>query len=352
MDPSHYTLEFEKPLRELEAQLQSLRETSEKSHVDVSEEMAAFERKIEQTKRTVYSNLSVWQKVQIARHPRRPTSLDYIGFFFEDFEELHGDRLYRDDPAFVGGPAFFQGRPVMIIGQQKGRDTKGNLRRNFGCPHPEGYRKALRLMKMAEKFRMPVISFIDTPGAFPGIGAEERHVAEAIAVNIREMSLLEVPIIAIVIGEGGSGGALGAALADRVIVLENAYYSVISPEGCAAILWKDRAHAPEAAEALALNSRALLDFGVADEIVEEPFGGSHRDPAAAAASLLKSISRHLDEIRTSPVEDLLEARYQKYRAIGVFEEIVQASPPPTPADDTDHHSAPNGTTPSSVNGES
>jgi len=357
MDSSHYTLEFEKPLRELEAQLQSLRETSEKSKMDVSEEIAAFERKIEQTKREVYSNLSVWQKVQIARHPKRPTSLVYIGFFFEDFEELHGDRLYRDDPAFVGGPAFFQGRPVMVIGQQKGRDTKGNLRRNFGCPHPEGYRKALRLMKMAEKFHLPILSFIDTPGAFPGIGAEERHVAEAIAVNIREMSLLKVPVIAVVIGEGGSGGALGAALADRVIVLENAYYSVISPEGCAAILWKDRANAPDAAEALSLNSQSLLDFGVADEIVEEPFGGAHRDHAAIAANLLKALQRNLDALRAMPADERIQARYQKYRKIGIFEETLpvidnpgETNPEPTIGPTAETEPARNGTGVSDLNG--
>ncbi|MGF1530059.1 MAG: acetyl-CoA carboxylase carboxyltransferase subunit alpha [Puniceicoccaceae bacterium] len=339
MDSSHYTLEFEKPLRELEAQLESLKEASLKSQVEVSEEICAFEKKLELTKRSVYSNLTVWQRVQIARHPKRPTSLDYISFFFEDFEEIHGDRLYRDDPAFVGGPAFFKGRPVMVIGQQKGRDTKGNLRRNFGCPHPEGYRKALRMMKMAEKFRMPVISFIDTPGAFPGIGAEERHVAEAIAVNIREMSTLRTPIIAVVIGEGGSGGALGAAVADVLIVLENAYYSVISPEGCAAILWKDRSHAPAASEALALSCDKLLEFGIADEIVEEPFGGAHRDHPTTAANLLKAIEARLEPLLSLPVDALLENRYQKYRAIGRFEENIPTPPVPDSVSATTESSA-------------
>ncbi|MGB0743757.1 MAG: acetyl-CoA carboxylase carboxyltransferase subunit alpha, partial [Opitutales bacterium] len=250
MEDVTYTLEFEKPLRELEKQLHTLEAVSEESKVDVTREIEAIEVKIEKTKAQIYSNLTAWQRVQLSRHPKRPYSLDYIERIFTDFEELHGDRRFREDAAVVGGPAFLEGKPVMVIGQQKGRNTRDNLKRNFGCPHPEGYRKAMRLMEMAEKFNLPVITLIDTPGAYPGIGAEERHVAEAIAVNIRDMSALKVPIVTIVIGEGGSGGALGMAVADEVMILENGYYSVISPEGCAAILWKDRAAAPQAAEAL------------------------------------------------------------------------------------------------------
>jgi len=317
MQNSDFSLEFEKPLRELDDQLRRLRETSAQSNMDVSEEITAIERKIEKTKREVYSGLTVWQRVQLARHPKRPTSLDHIGFLCTGFEEIHGDRLFKDDPAFVGGPAYFNDRPVMVIGQQKGRDTKGNLRRNFGCPHPEGYRKALRLMRMADKFGMPILSLIDTPGAFPGIGAEERHVAEAIAVNIREMSLLEVPIIAVVIGEGGSGGALGVALADAVLILENAYYSVISPEGCAAILWKDRKFAPDAAEALRLSSDSLLEHGVVDEVIEEPFGGAQSDPKVAAENLRSAISRHLNRLCRLKPEKLLQHRYDRFRKLGV-----------------------------------
>jgi len=320
MEKSEFTLEFEKPLRELESQLRRLQETTEQSNMDVSDEIAAFERKIEKTKREVYSGLTIWQRVQLARHPKRPTSLDHISFLFQGFEEIHGDRMFKDDPAFVGGPAFFNGRPVMVIGQQKGRDTKGNLRRNFGCPHPEGYRKAMRLMRLAEKFGMPVISLIDTPGAFPGIGAEERHVAEAIAVNIREMSLLEVPIIAVVIGEGGSGGALGVALADTVLILENAYYSVISPEGCAAILWKDRKFAPEAAEALGLSGESLLKYGVVDEVIEEPFGGAQSGPEETADNLRSALVKHLTRLSRMKTVNLLQHRYDRFRKLGVYSE--------------------------------
>lgn len=319
MAQTEFILEFEKPLRDLERQLNHLRESSNTSKVDVDKEIAAIEKKISETKKDLYSGLTPWQRIQLARHPRRPTSLDYIDTLFTNFEEIHGDRLYRDDPAFVGGPAFFEDQPVMVLGQQKGRDTKGNLRRNFGCPNPEGYRKALRLMKMAEKFRMPLISFIDTPGAYPGIGAEERHVAEAIAVNIREMAVLEVPSIGVIIGEGGSGGALGVGVVDRMLIFENAYYSVISPEGCAAILWKDRANAPEAAEALKLDARNLIDFGVADEVLKEPFGGAHSDPVEASENLRKALSKHLNELKSQPVHQLINSRYDRYREIGPYE---------------------------------
>jgi acetyl-CoA carboxylase carboxyl transferase subunit alpha len=323
MAQTEFLLEFEKPLRELERQLISLRESSSTSKVDAETEILAIEAKIAETKKELYTNLTPWQRIQLARHPRRPTSLDYIAALFTDFQELHGDRMFRDDPAFVGGPAFFDGEPIMVIGQQKGRDTKGNLRRNFGCPHPEGYRKAMRLMRMAEKFKMPIISLIDTPGAYPGIGAEERHVAEAIAVNIREMSILKVPTIGVIIGEGGSGGALGVGVTDRMLIFENAYYSVISPEGCAAILWKDRANAPQAAEALKLDARNLIEFGVADEVLAEPFGGAHSNHEAAAAALGKALRRHLGDLKKLSVDDLINARYDRYRKIGPFDEVPE-----------------------------
>ncbi|HQU09791.1 MAG TPA: acetyl-CoA carboxylase carboxyltransferase subunit alpha, partial [Opitutales bacterium] len=270
-----FTLPFEKPIKELEEHLNSLRHKSDASNVDLSTEIKAMEVKLKATQKEVYSKLSAWDRIQLARHPQRPYSLDYIQSVFEDFQELHGDRAFRDDAAVVGGTAFLDGQPVIVLGQQKGRNTKENIFRNFGYPHPEGYRKALRLMKMAERFKIPVISIIDTAGAFPGIGAEERHVAEAIAVNLREMSCLGVPIVAVVIGEGGSGGALGVGVADRVLILENAYYSVISPEGCAAILWKDRAFAPQAAEALKITAGQLKELGVVDRVIAEPMGGAH-----------------------------------------------------------------------------
>jgi acetyl-CoA carboxylase carboxyl transferase subunit alpha len=274
-------------------------------------------------KAEIYSNLTPWQRVQLSRHPRRPYSLDYIARIFSDFEELHGDRRFNEDAAIVGGPAFFDGQPVMVLGQQKGRNTRENLKRNFGCPHPEGYRKALRLMKMAEKFGLPVITFIDTPGAYPGIGAEERHVAEAIAVNIRDMSTLEVPIISVVIGEGGSGGALGMAVADEVMILENGYYSVISPEGCAAILWKDRAAAPQAADALKFSPEYLKKFGVVDRVISEPLGGAHRDYEAAAEALKAAIDEALLKLKRKSLKRLLDDRYAKFRALGEYADSEQ-----------------------------
>ena len=320
MEDSTYTLEFEKPLRELEKQLITLQKVSEDSNVDVSKEIKAIESKLEQLKSNVYSDLSPWQRVQLCRHPKRPYALDYIERIVSDFEELHGDRRFKDDLAIVGGTAIFEGQPVMILGQQKGRNTKDNLKRNFGCPNPEGYRKALRLMQMAEKFNLPIITLVDTPGAYPGIGAEERHVAEAIAVNIRDMSALSVPIISIVIGEGGSGGALGIAVADTVMILENSYYSVISPEGCAAILWKDRAAAPKAAEALKFSPENLKELGVVDTIISEPAGGAHRDYDLAAKSLKKEIKSALNKLLKLDTGALLEQRYSKFRNMGVFEE--------------------------------
>ncbi len=315
-----YTLEFEKPLQILDDQLVNLKRTAKEQDVDLIDAIRSIEKQINDTKASIYKDLTAWQKIQLARHPQRPYSLDYIERIFDDFQELHGDRCYQDDQAIIGGTAFFQGQPVMIIAQQKGRNTKENLKRNFGSPNPEGYRKALRLMKMAEKFKLPIISLVDTPGAYPGIGAEERHVAEAIAVNIREMSQFQVPIFAIIIGEGGSGGALGVAVADRVLIMENAYYSVITPEGCAAILWKNRAHAPEAAEALKINADKLLELGVVDGIIKEPAGGAHTDHDAAANILKGVIDKELKASKDKTVDEMLEARYQKFRAMGVFQE--------------------------------
>ena len=318
-----HTLDFEKSIRDLESQLEELLESSRKSDVDprrVSTAAKVIEAEIETAKREIYSNLTPWQKIQISRHPNRPYTLDFVERVFDDFEELHGDRTFGEDSAMVGGPAKLDGRSIMVVGQQKGRDTEENLKRNFGCPNPEGYRKALRLMKMAEKFSMPVVSLIDTPGAYPGIGAEERHVAEAIAVNIKEMAALQVPVVAIVIGEGGSGGALGIAVADRVLIFENAYYSVISPEGCAAILWKDRKYASDAASALRLSPQDLLELGVVDGVLPEPLGGAHRDWDSTAESLREALRLALDELRGLAPEKLLETRYAKYRDMGVFSE--------------------------------
>jgi len=325
MEKPHHTLEFEKPIRDLEKQLEQLNQLSLENNMDASVEISAIEKKIDATKKSVYTNLTAWQRVLIARHPRRPYALDYIAAIFTGFQELHGDRQYKDDRALIGGTAFYQGRAVMIIAQQKGRDTKENILRNFGMPNPEGYRKALRLMKLAEKFSMPIVCFIDTPGAYPGIGAEERHVAEAIAVNIREMSALQTPIIAIVIGEGGSGGALGIGVTDRVLVFENSYYSVISPEGCAAILWKDRAAAPQAAEALKLDAKELVNMRIADEMLPEPFGGAHTSPDKAAKTLDAALKKHLAELSSMKMDALLEARYQRYRTLGEYSEASPGS---------------------------
>jgi acetyl-CoA carboxylase carboxyl transferase subunit alpha len=322
MERPAYLLEFEKPLRELEKQLEALHQQSLENNIDMSAELATIEAKIETTKRDIYTNLTPWQRVQVARHPKRPYALDYVAALCEDFQELHGDRQFNDDRALVGGTAFFEGRSVMIIAQQKGRDTKENIVRNFGMPQPEGYRKALRLMKLAERFGLPVITFIDTPGAYPGVESEARHVSEAIAVNLREMAMLKVPSVAVIVGEGGSGGALGIGVTDRVLIFENAYYSVISPEGCAAILWKDRAHAPKAAAALKLNAANLKELGVVDEVIAEPLGGAHNDPAAATAALKKALSQHLGELVTLETAQLLDNRYERYRALGEYREVA------------------------------
>jgi acetyl-CoA carboxylase carboxyl transferase subunit alpha len=320
METPAYVLEFEKPLRELTKQLDELRQQSIETNVDLTHEISSIEKKMEALRRETYSTLTPWQKVQIARHPKRPYALDYVGLMCEDFREFHGDRQFNDDRALVGGTAFFNGDAVMIIAQQKGRDTKEKIARNFGMPQPEGYRKALRLMKMAEKFDLPVLTFIDTPGAFPGIESEARHVSEAIAVNLREMAMLRTPSISVVVGEGGSGGALGIGVTDRVLIFENSYYSVISPEGCAAILWKDSAAAPKAADALKLSADNLEKLGVVDEVIAEPLGGAHNDATQAAAALKYSLHKHLNDLRALDLDALLEARYERYRRLGVYEE--------------------------------
>ncbi len=313
-------LEFEKPLVELQRQLDELRSQSSGHQIDCTAEIAQMEKKIAETRAKIYHNLTAWQRVQIARHTGRPFMLDFVQHAFDDFFELHGDRHIGDDHAMPAGFATIGGIRCVLIGHQKGRDLKENLKRNFGSAHPEGYRKALRLMRLAEQFQLPVITLIDTPGAYPGIGAEERNIAEAIAFNLKEMMALKTPIISIVIGEGGSGGALGVGVADRVLMLENAYYSVISPEGAAAILWKHRQHAPEAADALRITAGQLKELGVIDGIIPEPEGGAHRDHAKAAANLKSAILRGLKELEKLPCEKLLAERYAKFRAFGEFEE--------------------------------
>jgi acetyl-CoA carboxylase carboxyl transferase subunit alpha len=310
-------LDFEKPITELEKKIQELKSFTENKKIDLSSEVKHLEEKLEGLKKDIYSNLTPWQRVQIARHPQRPYTLDYINTLMSDFIELHGDRSFADDKAIIGGFARFDDKKIMVIGHQKGRDIKENLKRNFGCAHPEGYRKALRLMQTAEKFNLPVVIFIDTPGAYPGIGAEERGQAQAIALNLREMSSIAVPLLAIVIGEGGSGGALGIGVTDRVCVLENAYYSVISPEGCAAILWKSSSKAAEAAEVLKLTAQDLLKMNIIDEVVPEPLGGAHRDPQKMTETIKEVINRNLNELSGLRKEELLKARYKKFRDIGV-----------------------------------
>ncbi|MFV1993900.1 MAG: acetyl-CoA carboxylase carboxyltransferase subunit alpha [Verrucomicrobiales bacterium] len=313
-------LEFEKPIVDLERQLEELKKASEGQDIGVSKQIGEIESKIAETKSEIYSSMTPWQRVQIARHPARPFMLDYVDRCFDDFLELHGDRHIGDDQAMPGGFARLEGRNCMIVGHQKGRDTKENLKRNFGSANPEGYRKALRLMKLSEKCDSPIIALIDTPGAYPGIGAEERNIAEAIAFNLREMMLLEVPIVAAVIGEGGSGGALGIGVADRVIMLENAYYSVISPEGCAAILWKDRKYAAEAAEAMRLTASDLKGLHIVDEVIPEPTGGAHHDHAVAATNLKEALVRNVTELERLPTKTLINDRYEKFRAFGEYDE--------------------------------
>lgn len=313
-------LDFEKPLIELERQIAHLKRLARERGLEVDSEIGPIERKLEDLRQEIYGDLTPMQRVQVARHVRRPYTLDYIRSLFTDFVELKGDRLFRDDPAIVGGWARFDERPVVVIGHQKGRDTKENLRRNFGMPHPEGYRKALRLMQMASRFGAPIITFIDTPGAYPGLGAEERGQAEAIARNLETMASLETPIIAVVIGEGGSGGALALAMADRVLMLQHAIYSVISPEGCAAILWNDASQKERAAEALKLTAEDVLELGVVDEIIPEPPGAAHSDADATKRAVGEVMARHLKELAKINPKKLVQSRAKKYMEMGSFTE--------------------------------
>ena len=313
---SSIVLDFERPILELERKINELKSLASDGSIDLVEEIKTLETRLEKLKKEVFESLTPWQRVQIARHPKRPYTTDYINMITMDFVEIHGDRMFNDDKAMIGGLAKIDGEKVLIVGHQKGRDTKENLMRNFGSAHPEGYRKAMRLMQLANKFDIPIIAFIDTPGAYPGIGAEERGQANSIAYNLREMMLLKVPVIVVVIGEGGSGGALGIGIGDRVYVMENAYYSVISPEGCAAILWKDRLKAPEAAEVLKLTAKDLLSLRLIDEEIPEPLGGAHRDPEKAAQNIKKVIKKALKELKVIPKEELLKLRYEKFRKMG------------------------------------
>jgi len=311
-------LDFERPIVELEDKISQLKNFGSDKNINLGPEIKKLEQKLDKMKKEVYTNLSDWQRVQLARHPRRPYTLDYIHMMTTDFVELHGDRLFADDLAIIAGFAKINGHKVMIMGHQKGRDTNENILRNFGCAHPEGYRKAIRLMQLAEKFHLPIVIFIDTPGAYPGVGAEERGQAQAIAANLRDMANIKTPIVATVIGEGGSGGALGIGVADKMCIFENAYYSVISPEGCASILWRNAVKAPEAANALKLTGQYLLKFGIVDEVLKEPLGGAHRDPEAVASGLRKAIIGYIEELQALSVDELLEQRYQKFRKIGAF----------------------------------
>lgn len=318
--PQEY-LEFEKPIAELEKKIEELTLFTSNGGIDLEEEILKLQKKSDQMLAEIYSKLSSWQKVQISRHPNRPYTLDYIEAVLTDFVEMHGDRGFGDDPAIVCGLAKLDGAPVVVIGHQKGRTLKERVYRNFGQPNPEGYRKALRLMRFAEKFNRPLITFIDTPGAYPGISAEERGQGESIAHNLSVMSMLKIPIVCIVIGEGGSGGALAVGVADRVIMLEHATYSVISPEACAAILWNNGAKASEAAELLKLTAQDLFQMKVIDEMVEEPIGGAHRDPRRAAELVKEALTRSLTEIRNTDPADLVKLRYEKFRKMGMFDQI-------------------------------
>ena len=318
--PQEY-LEFEKPIAELEKKIEELTLFTSNGGIDLEEEILKLQKKSDQLLAEIYSKLSPWQKVQISRHANRPYTLDYIEAMLTDFVEMHGDRSFGDDPAIVGGMAKLEGKPVVVIGHQKGRTTKERVFRNFGQPNPEGYRKALRLMRFAEKFNLSLITFIDTQGAFPGIGAEERGQGESIARNLYSMSMLRVPIITVVIGEGGSGGALALGVADRVMMLEHATYSVISPEGCAAILWNNGTKANEAAELLKLTAQDLFQMRVIDEVVEEPIGGAHRDPRRAAELLKEAITRNLSEVSSMGPDDLVKLRYEKFRKLGMFDQL-------------------------------
>lgn len=313
----HY-LDFEKPLVELEKEIESLRKFSTSKQLHFSEQLKGLEDKLQRVQKEIFSGLTRWQKTQLARHIDRPKTSDYIKLIFKDFVELHGDRTFGDDPAILGGVCMFDGKSIVVIGHQKGADAKEMAYRNFGMPHPEGYRKALRLMKLADLLGKPIVTMIDTPGAFPGVGAEERGQAEAIARNLESMVMLRVPIVSIVIGEGGSGGALAIGMADRILMLEHSIYSVISPEGCAAILWKDGRKGEVAAESLKLTSGDLCRLGIIDEVVNEPLGGAHRDAQAMARDLKKAVERHLGELERMDPKELLEKRYEKFRRMGTF----------------------------------
>jgi acetyl-CoA carboxylase carboxyl transferase subunit alpha len=311
-------LEFEKPVLELEKQIEELKQFSAQKGIDMAEQILALESKAQLLKDEIFSNLSTWQRIQIARHPKRPTCLDYIGMVFRNFIELHGDRQFRDDPAMVGGIAYLENTPVTVIGQQKGRDTKENIYRNFGYPNPEGYRKALRLMLQAEKFKRPVISLVDVAGAYPGVEAEERGQGEAIARNIREMANLSVPVIVVITGEGGSGGALGVGVGNKVLIMENAYYSTITPEGCASILWKDSTKAAEAAEALKIGASQLLRMGIVDAIIPEPLGGAHKNPQETGENLKNALVHNLKPFLKMSGTKIREQRYQRFRGLGSY----------------------------------
>lgn len=311
-------LDFEKPIIELEQKIEELKNLASDESMDLSEEIRKLEERLTQLKKETFEKLSAWQRTQLARHPNRPYTLDYIKTIMEEFTELAGDRLFGDDKSIVGGMAKFNGNAVIVLGHQKGRDTKENLKRNFGMSHPEGYRKVLRLMKLAEKFKLPVIVFIDTPGAYPGIGAEERGQAEAIAHNLRDTARLKTPIIVVIIGEGGSGGALGLGLGNRILMLQNAVYFVCTPEACGAILWKDRNKAPDAAKALGITAKDLYNMGVVDEIIPEPLEGAHRNQKSTASSVKEALEKNLAELQKLSVEEILRTRYEKYRKIGKY----------------------------------
>ena len=313
-------LEFEQPIAELEAKIEELRFVGDESAISITEEIERLQAKSRALTENIFANLSAWQVAQLARHPQRPYTLDYVQRLFTDFEELKGDRAYADDPAIVCGVARFDGKPVVVIGQQKGRDTKEKIRRNFGMPRPEGYRKALRVMKLAERFRLPIFTFIDTPGAYPGVGAEERGQSEAIARNLFEMSTLRVPIICTVVGEGGSGGALAIGVGDRVLMLQYSIYSVISPEGCASILWKSADKASEAAEAMGITAERLKSLGLIDGVLKEPLGGAHRDTDAMALTVKKALLDNLARLERLSVDELVEARYKRFTSFGSFRE--------------------------------
>lgn len=312
-------LAFEQPIVELEEKLEQLRSMTSKE-TDFSEEIKKLTKKIETTRKKIFNDLTPWERVQVARHPSRPYTKDYIDLIMTDFIEIHGDRYFSDDKAIIGGFARLEGEKVVVLGHQKGRDIKENLLRNFGSAHPEGYRKAIRIMKMAEKFSLPIIAFIDTPGAYPGVGAEERGQAEAIAVNLREMAHLTVPVIVVVIGEGGSGGALGIGIGNKIAILENAYYSVISPEGCAAILWKDNTKAADAAKSLRLTAQDLLEMKIVDDVIKEPLGGAHRDIEKTTKNMKARLMKYLEDLKPLSKKELVEQRYTKFRAMGVFAE--------------------------------